>query len=852
MYKQILLFLSSICLFLNAGAVKSDTAEYSYEDALEHFQTGNYSNAAYLGEASLEDEKDGESWTLLRIKALMTLGQYSDALTTLELALFQFPYSVRLRFQGQDVFHFNDEEAMARNALYEIERWMGYYPENYFDAESQVAWGRFLLYKGAEPGTVLEALYDRVEKAHPGKSLVPMAIGELALSKNDYRLAATAYKRALKLDKGNPDILFSLAKALGAGNSKHLKQYIAMALERNPNHPPSKLLLAERLIDAEAFSPAKEIIGDILSLNPYQPEAWAYRAVIAHLTGEGEKEKQYRMQALEFWPENPKVDYLIGKKLADNYRFSEAAKYQEKALALDDYLPAKLELAQNLLRLGDEEKGWKLTEEVSKQDEYNVVAYNLIELKKTLDAFTSLKADGFILRMEKREARIYGDSVMKLLSRAKEKLAARYNVNFEKPVVVEIFNEQKDFEIRTFGLPGGAGYLGVCFGPLITANSPAARVDYQFNWRATLWHELCHAITLGKTRNKMPRWLSEGISVYEEKEEDPRWGQDLTPEYREMILEGNLPPLSELSGAFLDASTPLDLEFAYFASSLAVEFIVEKFGFENLKLILSDLGEGIPINKTLATRAGTLRKIDFEFDEYARDQARKLAPKMDWESRGLKKGADTEALALFNRKNPDNWKGLSRYASELMNQKRWSDAKIPLLKLIELYPGSTGPGNPYTLLARAHRNLGEKEKEKEILEKLAESASDSVATYLRLIDIALDHEDTLSVELNALRILEVNPLMPLAQRRLARAAEKLGNLERSIQAYRAEIVLEPIDPADSYFRLSRLLFKTGELGEARLSALMALEEAPRFREAHRLLGKILSGLSKTLPTDERK
>ncbi len=38
------------------------------------------------------------------------------------------------------------------------------------------------------------------------------------------------------------------------------------------------------------------------------------------------------------------------------------------------YLPAKMQLAQDLLRLGQEEEGWRLADEVSRADGYNVVA----------------------------------------------------------------------------------------------------------------------------------------------------------------------------------------------------------------------------------------------------------------------------------------------------------------------------------------------------------------------------------------------------------------------------------------------------------------------------------------------
>ncbi|MED6326384.1 MAG: hypothetical protein VYE14_03400, partial [Verrucomicrobiota bacterium] len=58
----------------------------------------------------------------------------------------------------------------------------------------------------------------------------------------------------------------------------------------------------------------------------------------------------------------------------------------------------------------------------------------------------------------------------------------------EDPVIVEIFPEKKDFAVRTFGIPGGDGYMGVCFGKVITANSPKSLLGFQQNWQSLLWH----------------------------------------------------------------------------------------------------------------------------------------------------------------------------------------------------------------------------------------------------------------------------------------------------------------------------------------------------------------------------
>ena len=112
-------------------------------------------------------------------------------------------------------------------------------------------------------------------------------------------------------------------------------------------------------------------------------------------------------------------------------------------------------------------------------------------------------------------------------------------------MIVEIFPQHKEFAVRTFGLPGADGLLGVCFGRVITANSPASQGDHPSNWEAVLWHEFCHVVTLVKTHNKMPRWLSEGISVYEEGCEDPTWGTKLNPRFRAMILGNELTPLEQ-------------------------------------------------------------------------------------------------------------------------------------------------------------------------------------------------------------------------------------------------------------------------------------------------------------------
>ena len=115
----------------------------------------------------------------------------------------------------------------------------------------------------------------------------------------------------------------------------------------------------------------------------------------------------------------------------------------------------------------------------------------------------------------------------------------------------------------------------------------------------------------------MPRWLSEGISVYEELEKDASWGQSMTPTYHDMILGDDFVPLSKLSSAFLQPKTPMHLQFAYFEASLAVRYMVEKHGMERLKKLLVDLGMGVPMQDALSRIYGDADTLDADFKEFA-------------------------------------------------------------------------------------------------------------------------------------------------------------------------------------------------------------------------------------------
>jgi len=887
----------------------------------------------------------------------MTVGRYPDAYKAITNALEQESWSIQLKWQAREVFLANGQTDAANQIVEDIVKRVAGEPGSYREAAALVIFGQAALLKNADPKRVLDQLFDVAKKRNPKLREIYLAAGNLALDKHDYALAAKKFEEGLKEIPNDADLQCGLAKAYEPSDSALAASALEAALKRNSNHLDSLLMVVDHCIDAEDYDEATDTLERIKAVNPWHPDAWSYEAVIAHLKNQSAEEKTARKSALKFWPTNPRVDYLIGLKLSQKYRFAEGAAYQRDALKNDaDYLPAKAQLAHDLLRLGEETEGWQLADEVQKQDPYDVEAYNTVNLHQTMSKYTTLTNRDFLVRMNSREAALYGDQVLGLLNRERTNLCAKYEMELKRPTIIEIFAEQKDFAVRTFGMPGNPGYLGVCFGSVVTANSPAVQHGHPVNWQAVLYHEFCHVITLQMTKNKMPRWLSEGISVYEEGQQNPSWGQRMTPKYREMILGDELTPVSKLSGAFLDPKSEMHLQFAYYESSLVVEFLVQKYGIEKLKAILRDLGEGAEINEaigkelnklresntasktstsgadnktgetsstqtnspTVADTTDPLEQFEKEFAAFARERAEKLAPTLDFEKpeftklnprSGMRRrygpereketasgntnspsrttlrinpasdgGNTNKALAnahdnpqpfqrdrtnstnlpnrnsvsvtndlasdsdlspeerwqVWAKDHPTNFWVLSRKANDLVEEKNWAEAKPILQQLVKAYPDDVGPDSAYRMLAAAHRALGETNQEREILAKYAAKDDEAPDAYGRLMELAVIDKDWPSVETNALRYLAVNPLVPPPYRYLAQASEQTKSTTYGISAYRALLELDPPDLAETHFCLAQLLNQTGD-PSARRHVLQALEEAPRYPDALKLL-----------------
>src|SRR5215510_9858083 len=157
------------------------------------------------------------------------------------------------------------------------------------------------------------------------------------------------------------------------------------------------------------------------------------------------------------------------------------------------------------------------------------------------------------------------------------------------------------------------GALGVCFGRVVALDSPKARDPGTFQWEATLWHELTHVITVQMSNQRVPRWLTEGVSEYEQTLARPEWARQMDIEFAESMNKDETIKLKDLNAAFRD---PRKINMAYFQGSVVVDYIIEKYGAAGLNKLLHAYGQGLDTDAAMKASLGTdFSQMQSGFDE---------------------------------------------------------------------------------------------------------------------------------------------------------------------------------------------------------------------------------------------
>ncbi|HEY1342186.1 MAG TPA: hypothetical protein VGF59_31980, partial [Bryobacteraceae bacterium] len=402
----------------------------------------------------------------------------------------------------------------------------------------------------------------------------------------------------------------------------------------------------------------------------------------------------------------------------------------------------------------------------------------------------------------------YFESEMKRAIATYEK---KYRMKLEHPVMVEVYPNHDDFAVRTLGMPG-LGALGVTFGYSIAMDSPSGRKPGSFHWASTLWHEMSHVFTLTATNHKVPRWFTEGMAVHEETAASPEWGDRLGPDVLMAIKEKQLLPVAELDRGFVHPKAAAQVLVSYYQAGRICDYINDKWGWDTLLGMLHDFGEGMDTPSVIRKE---LKSEPEEFDKQ------------------FFATVETE-----NKKTIDGfeeWKKTLKLISEAAREKDWDKVIARGTQIRDLYPDYVEAGSVYEFLANAYIAKGDKPAAMAELGrymKIGGREPEPIKQYAKLLEEAGKKKDA-AAALDRLNL--IYPIDNDLHQRLGSIWLDEGNAPGAVREFNALVSHKPIDPAQAHFELARAYQMAHQVDKAKDEVLAALETAPGYKPAQKLL-----------------
>jgi cellulose synthase operon protein C len=797
---------------------------------------GRYDEAIRIAEAATRADPGDESARRALARALLEVGRYDDlidALPTLHnlrgealrargrLAEAEAAFEAAIDEPGPDLataelnlaelYHLRGDRD---GALTRFDAFIDLYNRTpSLSSEELTAVGNAVWYLGAtEPELFRDAVqaFDEAITADPANVEPHVRLGELFLEKYNSPEARQAFNDALQINPRHARALLGLARAAAFdGNRGDAQELVGRSLEINPNLVAARVFRARLLLDSEDHEGAQEELRRALEVNPASLEALSGLAAVLYLRDDSRGYAEVKARVGQLNPRYGGLLTTVAEIAAQHRRYAEAARLAEEATRLDPQSwHAHGVLGINLFRLGRVDEAMETLERSFAGDPYNVWIKNNLDLLDTFVEYDVRRLPGIEVMLHRDEADVLFPYLADAAVQAHAELSQRYGDQPRGDIRIELYPRSADFSVRTVGL-AGLGALGVSFGDVLALDSPAARTPGSYNWLVTLWHELAHAITLGVSNNRVPRWLTEGISVFEERRARPGWTPAISPEFILAYDAGELPPVSRLNDGFVRPRTPQHLGLAYAMGSLVVEWIEETRGFDALLRMLHGYRDGRATEEIFrSVLRAEPEAIDRDFDTWLRGRA------------SPERAREFGRILAAGRRQLD--------AGDL------ADARRSLEAAAALFPVSSA-GSPYALLAQLHLRQGDERAAADALVELTRYDEHAYAANLELARLL----ESLGDERGAAEALEravwMNPFDLAPHIRLAELYGRLGEHARAVRERRVIVGLRPTDRADAHYQLAVALLAAGEREDARREVLRALEVAPGFDAAQQLL-----------------
>ena len=699
------------------------------------------------------------------------------------------------------------------------------------------------------------SLFSEATRANPNNLEAHSLWGDLFLEKYNASDAERSYQEAIDINGRYVPALVGMANVIGD------ERALQRALAINPNSIPAMETYGQLLMVNGREEEAQDYFERVLALNSESLKTLSVLASQAALEERSAQYEDYLAQVESFSPNNPIFLGNVADSFGNNYLFDEAVEFARAAIAADpQYWQGYTLLGSNLIRLGEEEEGKTNLEIGYENDPFNVLTSNMLKVFDTLETYATLESEHFKVHMSENDADVLWPYLEPLLEESWVTLTAKYGFEPEGPILIEVFEKSEDFAVRSVGLPDIGPLVGICFGKVITLISPDT---LSANWQEIVWHEFMHVITLQMTGNRMPRWLSEGISVYEEREGRPYWGRSQGLDLVRASEQDKLLHVADLNSGFSGAQDSADLGFAYFQAYLVVDFIADEYGFEKLVELVDQYAfikeEEERFDEVFdqnleqfdAAFRGWIDRRVAEINVYVHTED--LPDEGDGHGHGVRENSSAILAELYNNvslkqhmrarveENGRDFQAYLQLGIVLFKEESFFEAKQYLNQAYELLPSYTGYPSPPLVLSQIYEQEGNREAQLQQLELLLQNLQHDYASAIILAEAALEENNFERAEYYIDRAIQVDPYRADVHQLKASYAETIGDSQLAVTEYEVLLKLEINDPAEAQTNLAQAYLNNGQILQAKENILRALETAPSYQRAQRILLQSIDG-----------
>jgi len=389
--------------------------------------------------------------------------------------------------------------------------------------------------------------------------------------------------------------------------------------------------------------------------------------------------------------------------------------------------------------------------------------------------------------------------------------------------------------VRTLGLPGLEGALGSCFGRVVSMDSPRARPQGDFSWHATLWHELAHVFSLQLSEYRVPRWLTEGISGYEEHRRQAAWGREMALEYARALGANKHFGVKKLPEAFKHPET---LSLAYFEASLVVEHLEALKGDAGLRAMLLAYAKGAKDADAFTTAFGqSLDAVEASFQAFVRERYGALAEAVRTPPGPEIPQTNLPALQARADAAPGNFISQLSLGQALIQAGNLDAARVALERAAALAPQASGEGSPRWVLASMAETQKDSARARREWRALLEFDHTNVVAARRLAALAAADKATEDEDFALRLVADLDPFDAGTHTNLGRRLLAKGDAPGALVEFQAALAIGATNPAEAHTDAGEALLKLGRKDEARREALEAMKTAPTFERAQDLLIK---------------